>query len=190
MARPHGEGDVGEFVPFFGIGAGKPFGAKFLRFAPELGMSVQQVGADEHVGARPDREAAQFIRIEGAPREEPAWRVETQRFLFSPPKDFPGFAEAIWADAIPKLLQARLIESFENYDLAHAPLRSDVGQADYQLLIDVRNFQIKADPDPTAEISLSVRILAKDGHVVASRAFSQSRKLDKLDPASAQRRAR
>ena len=49
--------------------------------------------------------------------------LETQRFLFSPAKDHPEFNEAMWADAIPKLLQSRLIEGFENYDLAHAPLR-------------------------------------------------------------------
>ena len=49
--------------------------------------------------------------------------LETQRFLFSPAQDYPGFAEAMWADALPKLVQARLIESFENYDIAHAPLR-------------------------------------------------------------------
>ena len=50
----------------------------------------------------------------------------------------------LWADSIPKLLQAKLIESFENYDIAHAPLRSMDGlEADVQLLIDVRRFQIK-----------------------------------------------
>ena len=60
--------------------------------------------------------------------------LETQRFLFSPAKDYPGFADALWADSIPKLLQARLIESFENYDIAHAPLRTtDIGQAEFQL---------------------------------------------------------
>ena len=31
-------------------------------------------------------------------------------------RNIPGFAEAMWADALPKLIQARLIESFENYD--------------------------------------------------------------------------
>ena len=49
--------------------------------------------------------------------------LETQRFLFSPAKEYAAFSDAIWADSIPKLLQARLIESFENYDIAHAPLR-------------------------------------------------------------------
>ncbi len=75
--------------------------------------------------------------------------LETQRMLFSPAKDYPGFAEFLWADSVPKLLQARLIESFENYDIAHAPLRNlDTGQADFQLLIDVRRFRIAVDSDP------------------------------------------
>ena len=62
----------------------------------------------------------------------------------------------VWADSIPKLLQAKMIESFENYDIAHAPLRTpDIGQADFQLLIDVRQFRIAADAEPAAEIGLS-----------------------------------
>ena len=81
----------------------------------------------------------------------------------------------VWADSIPKLLQARLIESFENYDIAHAPLRTaDVGQADFQLLIDVRRFRIAMDSEPVAEIGLSARIVDKDGKVVASRLFEGS----------------
>src|SRR6266700_2036821 len=85
--------------------------------------------------------------------------LETQRFLFSPAREYPGFAEAMWADALPKLIQARLIESFENYDLAHAPLRlADAGQTDFQLLIDVRRFRIAIEPGPVAEVGLSARI--------------------------------
>src|ERR1700687_2634188 len=85
--------------------------------------------------------------------------LETQRFLFSPAKDVPGFADALWADSIPKLLQARLIESFENYDIAHAPLRvADIGQTDFQLLIDVRRFRIATESEPAAEIGLSARV--------------------------------
>ena len=84
--------------------------------------------------------------------------LETQRFLFSPPQDYPGFAEAMWADALPKLMQARLIESFENYDIAHAPLRvADLGQTEFQLLIDVRRFRIAVESGPAAEIGLSAQ---------------------------------
>jgi phospholipid/cholesterol/gamma-HCH transport system substrate-binding protein len=114
--------------------------------------------------------------------------LETQRMLFSPApaKDDPGFAEAQWADSIPKLLQARLIESFENYDIAHAPLRSTDGvQFDDQLVIDIRRFQISTDTEPTADIALSARILDKDGKVLASRLFEQSQKLDRVEPTAA-----
>ena len=112
--------------------------------------------------------------------------LETQRFLFSPAKVIPGFADAMWADTIPKLLQARLIESFENYDIAHAPLRAaDIGQNDFQLLIDVRQFRIAMDSDAVAEIALSARILDKEGKVVASRLFEESERLEKADPPAA-----
>ncbi len=112
--------------------------------------------------------------------------LETQRMLFSPVKDYPDFADFLWADSIPKLLQARLIDSFENYDIAHAPLRqSDAGQADAQLLIDVRRFRVATDSGPVAEIGLSARLVDKNGKVIASRLFEDSQKLDRLDPASA-----
>ncbi len=112
--------------------------------------------------------------------------LETQRILVLPPKDYPGFADMMWADAIPKLLQARLLESFENYDMAHAPLRSMDGvQADYQLLIDVRRFQITTEPAPAADIEFSARILNRDGKVVASQLFQESQKLDRIEPEAA-----
>jgi phospholipid/cholesterol/gamma-HCH transport system substrate-binding protein len=112
--------------------------------------------------------------------------LDTQRFLSTPNKELPGFANAQWADSIPKMLQVKLIQSFENYDVAHAPLRAaDNPGTTFQLLIDLRSFQINTDPEPTAEIGFSARILNKDGQVVASHLFQQRKKLDKLDPASA-----
>ncbi len=112
--------------------------------------------------------------------------LQTQRMLFSPVKDYPGFAEFLWADSIPKLLQARLIDSFENYDITHAPLRgTDVGQADYQLLIDVRRFRIATEGNPVIEIGLSARIVDKNGKVIASRLLETSEKLDRIEPAAA-----
>ena len=85
---------------------------------------------------------------------------DTQRILFSPANDSTEFANAQWADTIPRLLQARLIQSFENYDIAHAPLRSaDGAEADYQLLIDIREFQVAAGTQPAAKIAFSARLL-------------------------------
>ncbi|OAF01187.1 hypothetical protein AYJ54_29325 [Bradyrhizobium centrolobii] len=112
--------------------------------------------------------------------------LQTQRMLFSPVRDNPGFAEFLWADSIPKLVQARLIDSFENFDIAHAPLRTtDLGQADYQLLIDIRRFRIAMEGEPQVEIGLSARIVDKNGKVIASRLIETSEKLDKVEPAAA-----
>ena len=92
----------------------------------------------------------------------------------------------MWADALPKLVQARLIESFENYDIAHAPLRTtDLGQAEFQLLIDLRRFRIAVDSEPAAEIGLSARIVDKNGKIVASRLFEESQKLERIEPPEA-----
>lgn len=111
--------------------------------------------------------------------------LQTQRMLFAPAGDRPGFADFLWADSIPKLVQARLIDSFENYDIAHAPLRTlDLGQAEYQLLIDVRSFRIATEGEPRAEIALSARIVDKSGKVIASRLIETSEKLEKLEPAA------
>jgi phospholipid/cholesterol/gamma-HCH transport system substrate-binding protein len=112
--------------------------------------------------------------------------LQTQRMLFVPAGDNPGFGEFLWADSIPKLLQARLIDSFENFDIAHAPLRtSDLGQADYQLLIDVRRFRIATEGGAKVEIGLSARIVDKTGKVVASRLFESGAPLDKVEPTAA-----
>lgn len=112
--------------------------------------------------------------------------LQTQRMLFFPARDYPGFADFLWADSIPKLLQARLLDSFENYDIAHAPLRTvDIGQPEYQLLLDVRHFGISTEGQPTVEIVLSARLVDKNGKLLASRLFQESQKLDKVEPASA-----
>jgi phospholipid/cholesterol/gamma-HCH transport system substrate-binding protein len=113
-------------------------------------------------------------------------QLDTQRLLLAPNKDLPGFSNAQWADSIPKMLQVKLIQSFENYDIAHAPLRStDTPGTNPQLLVDIRTFQINTDDELTAEIGFSARILNKDGQVIASRLFQQRKKLAAADPSAA-----
>jgi phospholipid/cholesterol/gamma-HCH transport system substrate-binding protein len=62
---------------------------------------------------------------------------------------------------------------------------TDVGQADFQLLIDVRRFRIAVDTDPEAQMGLSARIVDKDGKVLASRLFEEHEKFDKVEPQAA-----
>ncbi|RYG59482.1 MCE family protein, partial [bacterium] len=82
--------------------------------------------------------------------------LDTQRLLLLPAKELPGYSNAQWADSIPKMLQIKLIQSFENYDIAHAPLRSADGPgSNFQLVIDLRSFQISTDSELRADIEFS-----------------------------------
>ncbi|RTL50691.1 MAG: MCE family protein [Bradyrhizobiaceae bacterium] len=109
---------------------------------------------------------------------------DTQRVLFTPPGTEPAdFANVQWSDSIPKLFQAKLLQSFENYDPAHAPLRPmDALETDYQLLIDIRSFQVTQEGGPSANISLSAKIVGKNGRVIATRLFQSKKAIEKLDP--------
>jgi phospholipid/cholesterol/gamma-HCH transport system substrate-binding protein len=110
---------------------------------------------------------------------------DTQRILTAPGLEFPALAGFQWSDSIPKLLLAKLIQSFENYDVAHAPVRAaDAPNADHQLAIDIRSFQIGGDP-AEAEIALSAKLLGKDGGVAAARLFRVTRPVGKIEPLAA-----
>lgn len=113
-------------------------------------------------------------------------QLDTQRILVVPPGDHPGFSDAQWSDSIPKLVQARLIQAFENFSLERAVTRNspDVS-ADQQLILDIRSFQVAIAKVPVAEVVLTAKILSKDGRVLASKIFTQQQPLSELNPAAA-----
>lgn len=112
--------------------------------------------------------------------------LDTQRILVTPQGDRPGFADAQWSDSIPKLVQARLVQAFENFSLQRAVTRlAPEISADQQLLVDIRSFQVSAAKDPTAEVVLTAKILSKDGRVLASKIFAQEARLAELNPVTA-----
>ncbi len=115
-------------------------------------------------------------------------RLQTQRFLFTPDEETQGFEGAQWSDSLPALVQARVLQSFENYDIAHAPLRADTAVAvegASRLLIDLRRFEIALGPQPKAIIVLSAKIVDPDGHLKAAQLFEEARTIDTLAPANA-----
>lgn len=113
-------------------------------------------------------------------------RLQTQRFLFAPDEDVHGFADAQWSDSLPALLQARLMQSLENYDISHAPLRAD-NSADGvpRLLIDLRRFEIVLGPQPRAIIALSAKIVGADGQVKAAQLFEEAGTIVTVTPPNA-----
>lgn len=81
-------------------------------------------------------------------------------------------ADARWGDNLPIIFQARLIESFENAGYARSVSRTRDGVAsDFQLLIDIRSFQISTASEPTAEIDFIAKLVDKDGRIINASTF-------------------
>jgi phospholipid/cholesterol/gamma-HCH transport system substrate-binding protein len=100
-------------------------------------------------------------------------RLQTQRFLFASDEEtHDDFANAQWSDSLPALVQARLLQSFENYDIAHAPLRGDaLGSGGTRLVTDLRAFDIAAAPETSVKIALSAKMIDGEGRLRAARIF-------------------
>jgi phospholipid/cholesterol/gamma-HCH transport system substrate-binding protein len=78
-----------------------------------------------------------------------------------------------WSDSLPKLVQAKVVQSFENANYLRSVARPFEGlTADYQLLLDIRTFQISASAEAaSAEIELVAKILGDNGRIVDARIF-------------------
>ncbi|MEA2934150.1 MAG: phospholipid/cholesterol/gamma-HCH transport system substrate-binding protein [Variibacter sp.] len=97
--------------------------------------------------------------------------LDTQMLVVKP-AGHPPIADAQWADSIPKLIQAKVIQSFENAKILRGVSRPLDGlSADYQLMLEVRSFHIVAESQPTAEVEIAARILGSGGKIVDARIF-------------------
>jgi phospholipid/cholesterol/gamma-HCH transport system substrate-binding protein len=80
-----------------------------------------------------------------------------------------------WADNLPKLMQARIVQSFENaHQLKAVSKPLDQIEGALRLELGIRNFQITLEPAPTAVVEFSARLLDDKGKVVGARIFNDS----------------
>ena len=93
-----------------------------------------------------------------------------------------------WADRLPRLVQARLIQTFENTSQVKAVSRpGDRVSADYLLNTDIRAFQISsATGEAVVEISAKL-VNDKSGRIGSARVFSARVPVSGVDAASAAR---
>ena len=112
---------------------------------------------------------------------------DTRKILVRPnTNEDPTFSKAEWSDNVPKLLQAKIIQAFENAGLSQSVSRPAEGAgAEKQLAIDVRKFQISVSPEPTAEIELAVRILSDNGRIVEAKVFRANVPAKEMNASSA-----
>jgi phospholipid/cholesterol/gamma-HCH transport system substrate-binding protein len=100
--------------------------------------------------------------------------LQSQRMLArSPEGQLSPLGEAQWSDSLLNLLQAKLVQSLDGagFLVGAASLSDQQVAANYQLLIDLRDFTIATSPDPTANIEFLAKLVDKDGHIVATRLF-------------------
>ncbi|MCG6858662.1 MAG: ABC-type transport auxiliary lipoprotein family protein [Salaquimonas sp.] len=79
--------------------------------------------------------------------------------------------DARWADSLPALFQARIIQSFENAGYLDVMRPADAPDPDYNLAIDIRGFWLIDKPRPAGAIDLVVKVLDRNGAVVAAHHF-------------------
>ena len=133
-------------------------------------------------------------RFGGAPRgqivvAEPAaiQTLEADRILV---RDASGTVSYIgggqWADRLPKLIQARLINTFENASKLKAVSRpGERVSPDYMLTTEIRAFQI-ATPAGEAFVEVSARLVHdRSGRIAAGRVFSSRVPVARVDAAHA-----
>ncbi len=95
---------------------------------------------------------------------------------------------AKWSDTVPKLMQTKIVQSFENNGSLGEVNRPIEGVTpDYQLLMDVRRFQIVSAPEPAAEAEITAKLAGGDGHIVAARVFSAKEPISSKEEAEAAR---
>lgn len=104
--------------------------------------------------------------------------LETDRIMVKPgPAQISYYKDAAWGDRLPRLIQARMVEAFENAGLIRAVgSRSDRLDADFELATEVRAFQVEIDNGQAqARTGLFVKVVDGDsGRVLASRGFEST----------------
>ena len=112
--------------------------------------------------------------------------LDTQKIVpRSTGAEVASFANAQWSDTVPKLVQAKIIQALDNSNYLSGVSRPMDGlAADYQLLIDIRAFQLSGAPGEAAEVEFAAKVLGGSGRLVAGKVFAA-----KVSPVSAEARA-
>ena len=98
--------------------------------------------------------------------------LETNRLMVRPQADQVSYYKDVaWSDRLPRLVQARIIETFQNSGAVKA-VSASTGQ--YALVTDLRAFQIDVTSGKAvAEIEIFAKLVnAGSGKVIATKGFS------------------
>jgi len=85
-------------------------------------------------------------------------------------------SKARWSDRLPKMVQAKLVEAFENTGRLGGVGKPGEGLAiDFQVVTDIRAFQVETNGATHASIEISAKLLNdRNGTVKSQKVFSAS----------------
>lgn len=110
---------------------------------------------------------------------------DTDRIVVRPrPNEINFLPGAQWADRLPRLVQVRLIETFQNASRLTTVGRSGEGlDAQVVLLSEIRAFEIEAFATATAKVELVVRLAGtRSTRVERGEVFQATRPLGAIEP--------
>jgi cholesterol transport system auxiliary component len=114
--------------------------------------------------------------------------LDSERVVVQPtPGVINYLGGARWADRLPRIVQARIVEAFENGKRIRAVVRGG-GQfrSDFQLATELREFGVLVGNEPTALVEISARIVnERTGRVVAAEVFTARAETSSVDGPSA-----
>lgn len=100
--------------------------------------------------------------------------LDTQQIVVEPqPGQVNYLGNAQWADRLPPLFQARLLQSFENGSRGRSVGRAGDGiTAEYVLVTDIRAFGLQTFQGNEAVVEVSAKIIRQaDGRIAAAQVF-------------------
>jgi cholesterol transport system auxiliary component len=115
--------------------------------------------------------------------------LDTEKIMVEPSPGAVTYAsDAQWSDRLPRLLQARIVETFENGTRIRTVARAgDRVSADAQLVTDIRQFSIQiGNVGKEAVVELSVKIIGeRGGRIAAANVFYARVPADSANSAAA-----
>jgi cholesterol transport system auxiliary component len=132
---------------------------------PQTPSAIFDLSAPENVGG--GRTGLQVL----VPQPTAVKALDTDRIAARPaPAQYAYLPNAVWSDQLPKLLQARLMQTLQSSGRVRAAAVPGQGLLiDYQLVVDVRAFELR---DEGAVAEFAVKLMDDtNGRVVRSRTF-------------------
>ena len=144
-------------------------------------VDIYDLGAPANIAAGKLVSRAQILVLEPSALKS----LDAQQIVVkTSPVQIEYLARSQWPDRLPKVVQARLVEAFENTNKVRAVAKPGEGLViDYQIVTDIRAFEARIGAgQQDAQVSLSVKLVSdRTGKVLRAKVFEAQAPLSGTD---------